>query len=49
MGISDILLAQGKPEEAKAKYQRVMELRKNYDAYKIAQEKIKRIEGGKTD
>ena len=47
MGMGDILLAQGKPEEAKAKYQRVMELRKNYDEYKIAQEKIKRIEEGK--
>ena len=36
--------AQGKPAEAKAKYQLVVDKRKTYDDGKIAQEKIRKIE-----
>ena len=44
MGMGDILLAQGKPVEAKAKYQLVVDKRKTYDDGKIAQEKIRKTE-----
>lgn len=45
MAMGDILVAQGKKDEAKAKYQRVIELRKNYDDAKIAQGKIDKLDG----
>jgi tetratricopeptide (TPR) repeat protein len=45
MAMGDILVAQGKKDEAKAKYQRVIELRKNYDDAKIAQQKIDKLDG----
>lgn len=45
MAMADILAAQGKKEEAKAKYLRVIELRKNYDDSKIAQQKIDKLDG----
>ena len=44
LGMGDILLAQGKPAEAKEKYQKALELRKTYDEGKLAQEKISKIE-----
>jgi tetratricopeptide (TPR) repeat protein len=43
LGMGDILLAQGKREEAKAKYTKVLELRKNFDEGKIAREKLKAL------
>ncbi len=45
MAMGDILAAQGKKDEAKAKYQRVIELRKNYDDAKIAQSKMDKLDG----
>ncbi|HEX2614695.1 MAG TPA: hypothetical protein VHL10_04320, partial [Nitrososphaera sp.] len=45
MAMGDILVAQGKKDEAKAKYQRVIELRQNYDDAKIAQQKIDKLDG----
>ena len=45
MAMGDILAAQGKKEEAKAKYLRVIELRKNYDDAKVAQQKIDKLDG----
>jgi tetratricopeptide (TPR) repeat protein len=45
MAMGDILAAQGKKEEAKAKYLRVIELRKTYDDAKIAQQKIDKLDG----
>ncbi|HEY0075949.1 MAG TPA: tetratricopeptide repeat protein [Abditibacteriaceae bacterium] len=45
MAMGDILAAQGKKEEAKAKYQKVIELRKTYDEAKIAQQKIDKLDG----
>jgi tetratricopeptide (TPR) repeat protein len=41
LGMGDILLAQGKRDEAKAKYEKALELRKNYDEGKIAAERLK--------
>lgn len=43
MAMGDILTAQGKKEAAKAKYQKVIELRKTYDDAKIAQQKIDKL------
>lgn len=43
LGMGDMLLAQGKREEAKAKYAKALELRKNFDEGKLAQEKLKAL------
>ena len=43
LGMGDILLAQGKREEARAKYQKAFELRKTYDEGKLAQQKLDQL------
>jgi len=43
LGMGDILLAQSKRDEAKAKYEKALELRKNYDEGKTAAEKLKAL------
>ena len=43
LGMGDILLAQSKREEARAKYTKALELRKNFDEGKIAAEKLKAL------
>ena len=43
IGMGDVLVAQGKTTEARAKYEKAVELRKNFDEGKIAQEKLNRL------
>lgn len=43
LGMGDILLTQGKRDEAKAKYLKALELRKNYDEGKLADKKLKQL------
>ena len=43
--MGDILLAQGKKAEARAKYQKALELRANYDEGKLAKQKLAQLGG----
>jgi hypothetical protein len=40
IGMGDILVAQGKPLNARTKYEKAVQLRKNYAEGKLAQEKL---------
>jgi len=48
LGMGDILLAQGKPVEARAMYEKALALRKNYNEGKIAREKLAALDAAKT-